>query len=202
MEDSSEILPDSLIDRFVKDRLTGSNHGAHAYDHTWRVYSLAMTIGKKCGANLRVLGAAALLHDVGRPDELVTGVSHAISSGQYAKELLPKAGYSQKEIDAVVEAIRTHRFSERLEPTTLEGEIISDADKLDAIGAIGVFRTIAQGMVTGSGVEEFLEHAHQKLLKLRDLMHTEPAKEMANQRHEVLERFVNELKREMDRNGT
>ncbi|MFW9884729.1 MAG: HD domain-containing protein [Candidatus Thorarchaeota archaeon] len=186
------------IDSFVKQEMTGSDPGAHAYDHVKRVFSLAMRIGTKLGANLRILGAAALLHDVGRANEEETGISHSIVSGDMSTEILDEVGFTQNEIQNVRDVIRTHRFSEGLTPTSLEGEILSDADKLDALGAIGVFRAIAQAAATGDGAEAFLRHADEKLLKLHELMYTEEGREIAEARHSVLSDFVGELRKEID----
>jgi uncharacterized protein len=113
-----------------------------------------------------------------------------------SREVLHKTGYTETEVRQIVEAIRTHRFSENLAPTSLEGEILSDADKLDAIGAIGIFRGIAQAAVDNLGPDGFLKHADEKLLKLRDLMYTEKAKSLARQRHAFLSEFISRLKDE------
>jgi uncharacterized protein len=96
-----------------------------------------------------------------------------------------------------VGAIRTHRYSEGLEPTSIEGEILSDADKLDAMGAIGIYRAIAQATVSERGITGFLEHADEKLLRLHDLMYTDEAKPMAQERHDVLANFVRRLRDEL-----
>ncbi|MFW9911309.1 MAG: HD domain-containing protein [Candidatus Thorarchaeota archaeon] len=186
------------IDSFVEQEMTQSDAGAHAYDHVKRVFSLAMRIGTILGANLRVLGAAALLHDVGRARENETGVSHSIVSGEMSVEILEEVGFTQDEIQSVRDAIRTHRFSEGPTPTSLEGEILSDADKLDALGAIGVFRAIAQAATTGLGAEGFLRHADEKLLKLSQMMYTEEGKKIAEARHAVLSDFVAELRKDVD----
>lgn len=185
------------IDSFVLEEMTRSEAGAHAYDHVKRVHSIAMEIGRELHADLRVLGAAALLHDVGRFREEETGISHSRLSGDMGEGILRELEYTEAEIQGVREAIRTHRFSENLTPTSLEGEILSDADKLDAMGAIGVFRAVAQAAVENAGFEAFLKHADSKLLKLRDLMHTDSAREMAEERHRVLQSFVEELHREL-----
>ncbi|MFW9887373.1 MAG: HD domain-containing protein [Candidatus Thorarchaeota archaeon] len=185
------------IDLFVKQEMTGSDAGAHAYDHVKRVFSLAMRIGAILEANLRVLGAAALLHDVGRAEEGETGVSHSIVSGEMSVEILEEVGFTQDEIQSVRDVIRTHRFSEGLTPTSLEGEILSDADKLDALGAIGVFRAIAQAATTGVGAEGFLGHADKKLLKLYQMMYTKEGKRLAEARHSILSDFVAELRKEI-----
>ena len=186
-----------LIEKFARESLERSGIGAHTFDHTKRVYALCMEIGGDSGADLRILGAAALLHDIGRPQEAETGVSHSILSGEMSQKILKSVGFSDKEIEQVTDAIRTHRFSEGVKPTSLEGEILSDADKLDAMGAVGVFRAIAQAVTTGVGVDGFLSHADKKLLKLKDLMYTDRAKVEANKRYKTLEAFVLQLREEL-----
>ena len=187
-----------LIERFVQEQLEGNSKGAHTFDHTKRVYALSIKIGKKMDANLRTLGAAALLHDIGRPKEGETGVSHSILSGEMSRKILAELGYDDEEIEGVVDAIRTHRFSEGIEPNSLEGRILSDVDKLEAIGAIGVFRAVAQAETRGVGIKGFLDHADEKLLKLRDLMYTDGAKALAEERHKTLESFVLQLREELE----
>lgn len=185
------------IDSFVRKHMTQTNAGAHTYNHVKRVYAIAVQIGRALGADMRILGAAALLHDVGRPFEKERGISHSVLSGEMGIEVLERVGFSQDEIERVKEAIRTHRFSEGLAPTSLEGEILSDADKLDAIGAIGITRAIAQAATKGDEIKGFLRHADEKLLKLHRMMNTEEAKRMAKSRHEVLLSFVTELREEL-----
>ena len=150
---------------------------------------------------MRVLGAAALLHDIGRPKEEKTGKSHAILSGEMSREFLRDTGYEKDEIANVVDAIRTHRFSENIEPNSLEGEILSDADKLDAMGAIGIFRAIARATLRDLGIPGFLRHAEDKLLKLVDCMYTTKAQKIAEKRHDLLHSFVEELKSEIRTDG-
>ncbi|MHA1928334.1 MAG: HD domain-containing protein [Candidatus Thorarchaeota archaeon] len=187
------------IDEFVKDIFEkSSSKGAHSYNHTRRVYVIAMKIGKVIGANQRVLAAAALMHDIGRMQEKETGISHSILSGEMSGPFLQKIGYSDTEIKQIIDAIRTHRFSEGLTPNSLEGEVLSDADKLDAIGAIGVFRAIAHTTETGKGIDAFLGHADVKLLKLKDLMYTEEGKRLAKIRHSDLEHFIKQLRNELE----
>ncbi|MHA2146924.1 MAG: HD domain-containing protein [Candidatus Thorarchaeota archaeon] len=185
------------IEEFVMQELIQAGRGAHTLDHTTRVYALCMKIGEELNANLRVLGAAALLHDVGRAREEETGISHSILSGEMGRGVLSESGFKDVEIDQVVDVIRTHRFSEGIEPNSLEGEILSDVDKLDAIGAIGVFRAIAQAASRGDGMEGFLKHGDEKLLKLKDLMYTKPARVEAEIRHKTLEAYVNQLRSEL-----
>jgi len=187
-----------IID-FVKRELSKSNLGAHTLDHTMRVYSLSMQLSEGLQVNMRVLEAAALLHDVGRPKEAESSISHSILSGDMSRECLRDIGYSIVEIEQIVDAIRTHRYSENIEPNSIEGQILSDADKIDALGAIGVYRAIAQSAASGRGIQGFLNHADEKLLKLKNLMYTNPAKQLATERHETLSRFVEQLKQESKR---
>lgn len=182
---------------FVEKQLSKSSKGAHTFDHIMRVHALSLQIGEDLPISIRVVRAAALLHDVGRPNESETGISHSILSGEVSKPLLQELGYSQTEIEQIIDAIRTHRFSEGLEPNSHEGKILSDADKLDAMGAVGVYRSIAQSETKGKGMIGFLNHADEKLLKLKDLMYTSKGKELAVGRHEVLQRFVDELRNEI-----
>lgn len=176
--------------------LARANRGAHTLDHTLRVHSLAMTISEGMSIDTRVLEAAALLHDIGRPKESETGISHSILSGEMSRDILKECGYLENEIELVVGAIRTHRFSEGIEPTSPEGQVLSDADKLDAMGAIGVYRAIAQAEITGRGPEGFLQHADEKLLILKDMMYTKTAQEIAVSRHNLLSTFVEQLRKE------
>ena len=190
------MFPEKEIDTFARSVLELDGQGAHTYDHTRRVLVIALEIGTKARANIRILGAASLLHDIGRPYEEKTGESHAISSGNMSKDFLASVGYSDKEVEEVVNAIRTHRFSEGVEPVSLEGQILSDADKIDAIGAVGIFRAIAQASVSGRGIDGFLQHADEKLLKLKDLLYTEEARDTAIERNLILESFVDGLRKE------
>ncbi len=189
----------SIESRLLKNlqkELSQTGKGAHTLDHSIRVYSLCMTLSEGLKINKRVLEAAALLHDIGRPKEDETGISHSILSGEMGREILQELEYKEIEINQVVESIRTHRFSEGLEPTCIEGQILNDADKLDAIGAIGIYRAIAQAVTRGRGIDGFLKHADEKLLKLHDLMYTTKAKQIARERHAFLESFVARLRDE------
>lgn len=182
---------------FAERHMISETRSAHEFEHVKRVYGIAMSIGNKIGADLKILSAAALLHDIGRSKEEKYGISHSILSGEMSEEILRNVGYDDDEIARVKTVIRTHRYSEDLHPTSLEGEILSDADKLDALGAIGIFRGIAQATVCKSGIEGFLKHSDEKLLKLHELMHTEEAKELAERRHAIIASFVKELRNEL-----
>ena len=112
--------------------------GGHDFDHVLRVLALAERIAQAEGANLEIVRTAALLHDVG---ESQGRADHHLRSAQMARQLLAAA--PPPFVDGVAHAIAAHRFRVPPEPATLEAQVISDADKLDAIGAIGVARVFA-----------------------------------------------------------
>lgn len=171
--------------------------GAHDLDHVLRVTRLCEEIGVAEGADMRVLIPAALFHDIARPLEKETGIPHEEEGARIAEEYLRQAGYDTGRIPAIVHAIRTHRYSTGAEPDTLEARVLSDADKLDAMGAVGIARTFMQAGEHGDGIEGALGHIHEKLLKLRGLMYTDGAREIALRRHALLEQFVDSLEDEI-----
>lgn len=171
--------------------------GTHGWSHVERVLALCMHIGREENADLEVLALAALLHDIARPLEDKGKVEdHAIESAKIARCFLKSLGYEK--VDDVVHAIEAHRFNGSIKPQTLEAKIVSDADKLDAIGAIGVARVFMYGGEHGRDIETSLKHFEEKILKLKDLMHTETAKKMALERHRYVEEFVKRIRREIE----
>lgn len=171
--------------------------GAHDLDHILRVTRLCGEIGRVEGADMRVLIPAALFHDIARPIEKETGIPHQDEGARIAEDYLREAGYNAGRIAAIVHAIRTHRFSTGPEPETLEAQVLSDADKLDAMGAVGIARTFMQAGEHGDGIEGAVGHFHEKLLKLKGLMYTDGAKEIAEERHAHLQEFVDSLEDEI-----
>ncbi len=171
--------------------------GTHGFSHVRRVLNLCMHIGRKEGADLEVLALAALLHDVARPLEDRGEIEdHAVESAKIAKRFLKTLGYEKA--DQVAHAIESHRFSRPPEPRTLEAKILSDADKLDAIGAIGIARVFMYSGEHGRDIETSLKHFEEKILKLKDLMHTETAREMALERHRYTEEFISRIRKEIE----
>src|SRR5512141_529228 len=107
-----------------------ANHdSAHDFDHVLRVVHLADRIAQTEGANVEVVHAAALLHDIGL-DEGRAG--HETSAANRAKEILSAQGYDERFCTAVAHAIESHRFRSGPTPHTLEAQVLFDADKLDA----------------------------------------------------------------------
>ncbi len=122
-------------------RYYSGDDAAHDFEHVLRVLRLAERIGRAEGADMEVLRAAVLLHDVARVAEDQGGPCHAEAGAQRARQIL--ADHPRVKVEAVAEAIAAHRFRGSHLPETLEAKVLYDADKLDAIGAIGVARAYA-----------------------------------------------------------
>ena len=167
-------------------------HGCHGYEHTIRVVELCQRLGQTLDADMEVLLPAAILHDAGRPHE-----NHAEHGALIAEKILQDAGFNPGKVAAVIEAIRAHSFSAKLEAVSLEAKILSDADKLDALGAVGVYRTAMYSSELGRPVEDFMAHFDEKLLLLKDMLYTEAAVEVAERRHLFMERFLAEIRDEL-----
>jgi uncharacterized protein len=190
------------------------NDPVHGFDHVLRVLRLAEEIGVQLGADLEILRAAALLHDVSgaHPESREARGRHELDSAEFAREQLLREGWSSERIEAVQHCIRSHRFRGEEEARSLEAKILFDADKLDVMGAFGAARTIGYAIQVGQPVyaqpsQRFLEtgetepgepHSayHEYLFKLRHIrerLHTQPARRAAERRHVVLTSFFEQL---------
>ncbi|MCS7121873.1 MAG: HD domain-containing protein [Archaeoglobaceae archaeon] len=165
---------------------------SHDKFHIERVTKLAVYIALKEGANVEIVKKAAELHDLIRDSN-----DHAAASAREARKILKEQGYSDEFVEAVAHAIEVHSFSAKREPKTLEAKILSDADKLDAIGAVGIARAFMFSGEIGRSLEETLKHFEEKLLKLKDLLYTKTAKELAKRRHKFLLKFYKEMLEEL-----
>ena len=196
------------------------NDSAHGFDHVMRVYRLAERMARSEGADLEIVRAAALLHDVGRSEQARTGVCHAAWGAQRARDVL--AMHPPDRVDAVARAIAEHRFRGDNPPTSLEACVLYDADKLDAMGAVGIARAYAvagsrhqrlwaevdAGYATrnpASGRDDLTSRVHTpvheylfKLSKLKDGMRTESGSRLAVERHEAMVAFFERLRREVE----
>jgi len=187
---------------------------AHDFSHIMRVYKNAQKIGKAEGADMQVLLYAALLHDVGAESKLseASAESDALRL-RIADEFLEKKGLPEDLRNKVLYAIDVHRFSKGIVPATKEAKILQDADRLDAMGAVGIARVFMTGGAMGrkfySPEDPFcktrapddkmwnLDHFFRKILKLESGMHTETARRVANRRTTVLKRYLEDLQEEI-----
>ena len=182
---------------FVKEIFAGDGSG-HDFDHTMRVYRMALKIAEQEGAAVKVVSLAALLHDV--DDRKIS--PETCEKKERAVSFLRKNGADEELIGQVVQAISEISFSEgNGKPSTLEGMCVQDADRLDAIGAIGIARAFAFGgsrnrrMYDPEGLDQgsTIQHFYDKLLKLKDRMNTAAGKELAVQRDAWLRAFLEEF---------
>lgn len=171
---------------YIRDLYSGNSDG-HDLDHSLRVYSNAMLIAEtEPDCNIEAVALAALLHDADDHKLFDTeGNENAVS-------FLKSNGVDNAETEFIVRIINSVSFSKNRNqtPDSLEGQIVQDADRLDAMGAIGIARTFAYGGKHGRSLESSIDHFHEKLLLLKDGLNTAKAREMASARHEFLEEFI------------
>ena len=191
-----EVLSDKRV-RMIYEllRMIMGNDPVHGWPHIERVLGLALRIAENINGHIdyKVLILSVLLHDIGRLSENYLGKHHAVIGAEIVEKLLENLGFSRDLIERVVEAIRTHSFSHNERPRSLEAMILSDADKLDAIGAIGVVRTFMLSERWNRGINETIKHFYEKLLKLKDMLFLEYSRKIAQRRHKLLEMFLNNL---------
>ncbi|HDI60327.1 MAG TPA: HD domain-containing protein [Desulfobacteraceae bacterium] len=190
--------------------------GSHAWDHTLRVVRLCEHIGPVEGADMATLRIAAYLHDIGRSEQDAANgrICHAERGAQRAAVLLAPLPLDDRRRANILHCIRSHRFRGRQRPETLEARVLFDADKLDAIGAVGVARAylfagevgarlhcpekpVAETAPYGpedTGYREYivkLQHIHRRML-------TDEGRRLAEARHAFMTRFFRRFLEELD----
>ena len=171
----------------------------HGFKHVERVLKLSSEIGAVLNANLPVIKIAALLHDVGRYIKKGEEVkNHTEISAKIAENFIIKNNFNiaLEDVENIVHCIRSHSFSNDLEPKTLEAKILSDADKLDALGAVGLYRTIGFTVLRNGGIDDVIEHLEDKILKLKDRLFLDISKDIAKFREKLITNFYNKIKEE------
>jgi uncharacterized protein len=197
---------ESTITKIVKEIFLTA-HGSHDWEHTRRVVSLAKTICAREGADKEVIVAGALLHDIGRCDQDKTGgtVCHAQKGAAMARAIIETLPFSAAQQENIIHCIAAHRFRRPPEPETLEARIVFDADKIDAIGAIGVARAYLFAGELGAclhnpdiDIEQAPAYSENdtgyreyrvKLRWIKDRLLTASGRKMAQERHEFMETF-------------
>lgn len=192
------------VENEVRRRLDGQGAG-HGFDHVQRVLQSARLIAAEAGGDRFIIELAALLHDVGDA-KFHDGVE---LSGQFAEEILSELDVDQAVIGAVVQIVDNLSFRKRdsAQPLSLEGQIVQDADRLDALGAIGIVRTIEYGAARSQPfydpenpqAKTGVTHFHEKLFQLRELMNTDIARHLAHQREAFMRTFLDQFHAECGR---
>ncbi len=193
---------------FAKACFDGSS-GSHDWEHTLRVFRLCEIMGHAENADMDVLRAAAYLHDIGRvfQDNSSGEVCHAEKGAQMAAPLVEKLPLTESQKQNIIHCIRSHRFRNHHHPITVEAKILFDADKLDAIGAVGVARAFlfagevgarlhnpdieAQDAMPYSENDTGYREYKVKLCKIKDRMLTAEGRRLARERHAFMNEFFN-----------
>ena len=164
------------------------NADGHGFDHSMRVYRNAMFIAEGETCDRQIVGLAALLHDADDYKLFNT------AENANARSFLTEHGVDRETTERIIATINAVSFSKNRDrkPETVEGQIVQDADRLDAIGAVGIARTFAYGGKHGRPPEDSIGHFYEKLLLLKDLMNTDKAREIAEERHAFMEAFLRE----------
>ena len=176
-------------------------HSDDSFDHGWphviRVLHIAEKLAKIEKANIYIVRTSALLHDIGRLYEKEQNENHALISAKMARDLLDSLNVCENCVEEVTHAIKAHSFSLGIKPKTIEAKVLSDADKLDAMGAVGIIRAIMFNVKNNRDVEKMIQHFFDKLLTLKDLMNTESARKLAEDRHNFMIAFIKRLNAEL-----
>ena len=202
--------------KFVKGIFAYDCSG-HDHHHTMRVYRLAMQIAEQENADMLIVQLAAILHDV--DDVKLSPETHETKKN--AVGFMKNSGVDDKVIASVCKIIDEVSFAgiDSVVPSTIEGKCVQDADRLDAMGAIGIARAFAYGGSKGRRIHDpdikpmtnmnkadyhqnhnstSINHFYEKLLLLKDMMNTETAKKMAMHRQAVMEDFLEEFMAEWE----
>lgn len=200
---------------FVKEKLHGAEAG-HDWFHIERVWKLSKKIAETENCNLEVVELSALLHDIADPKFHGGNETLALKISQ---DFLENQNVSNAVIEQVLFIIQNISFKNRGEAPKdlpIELKIVQDADRLDAMGAIGIARTFNFGGFKNNLMyhpeippklnmtkEEYkknegttINHFYEKLLLLKDLMNTEKGKELAQERHDFMQKFLDEFYKE------
>ncbi len=213
MEKDASLL---LSIRAEAEKFFSGAKGSHDLDHSLRVYSLAMHIAEKEKADFFVVGASALLHDIGRTYEYSSNgtIDHAKKSAELARDILNRLSINNRQADNIIHCILSHRFMTGPAPKTIEAKVLFDADKLDSIGAVGIGRAFLFSGEIGAKLHdkdvdientkpytkddtayrEFLV----KLSKIKDNMMTKEGKKLAEERHRFMVEFFDRLNKEVE----
>ncbi|QSX00802.1 HD domain-containing protein [Haloterrigena alkaliphila] len=190
---------------------------AHDWHHVQRVETLAETLldrhPETDEIDDQVVTLAVLLHDIGREKEDRGEIDdHSAWGAEEAGRILEDLGADPATIEAVRHCVRAHRYSNAVEPESLEAKLVSDADNLDALGAVGIARTFAHGAALGEAIHDpavppaddetsagatQYNHLHKKILDLPERMYTDVGRELAADRAAFVREYVAQFDAEL-----
>ncbi|MBA3028789.1 MAG: HD domain-containing protein [Desulfobacteraceae bacterium] len=189
---------------------------SHDWDHTLRVYRLCERIGAVEGADMDVLRVAAVLHDIGRScqDQSQGALCHAEKGAEMAAEILEDFPLPTHRKSNIIHCIASHRFRKGRTPETVEAKVLFDADKIDAIGAVGVARAylfageigarlhspekdMANTLPYTSDDTGYREYC-VKLSKIKNRLLTHEGRKIAGKRHEFMVSFFDRFLKEVE----
>lgn len=200
--------------QFIYEECYGINDSVHDLTHIQRVVEAAKKIGTEEKADPKIYIPAAWLHDcVVLPKNHPDRSNASTIAADKAIRYLSSSGYNEQYLDSIHHAIQAHSFSAGIKPQTIEGKVVQDADRLDALGAIGIARCLMTGGKLGHSLyhpdDPFCEnrepddrtwtidHFYQKLFKLPESMQTVSGKKEAEQRVKVMKAFLELLSKEI-----
>ena len=216
--------PDDPVFERVADEMAahlGGDSSGHDMHHLWRVCRVGTRIAEAEGADARIVGVAALVHDLHRVRG--DGFTHPEETIPEIRDIFAAAGIPAELVDPACHCVAVHEEygfeDDPMAAETLEAEVLQDADNLDAIGAVGVARAFAYGGAHGNllwdpdqplpdgpyqkdgyddhdGPSSTYHHFHTKLLRLHENMNTETGREIAAERHAFLEEFAERFEAE------
>ena len=200
---------------FLEKQMDGDS--AHDLEHIKRVVQMARRLAEAEGADLAVVIPAAWLHDcVTLPKNAPNRHKASRLAAAEAVRFLRSIGYPKTQLDHIAHAIAAHSFSAGIRPTTLEAKVVQDADRLDAIGAIGVARCLMIGgelqrplynptdpfcqQREPDDLTYTIDHFYRKLLKIGQTLHTQTARAEAARRNAFMQAFLEQLRQELPGN--
>lgn len=203
-------MVDSVVFNKIREKSAEFfKHSHHDQCHVERVYNLALRLAREESADLDVVKAAVLLHDIARALEDEGRIEdHAREGARMARRILEEVNFPRDKLDRVVDCIEVHRFRNGLAPRSLEAKVLQDADRLDILGAVGIARVFTRGGWSNKPIHDpsikpkseydgrsdtSVNHIVEKLLKVKSTMNTEAAKKIAEERHRYVEQFLQRL---------
>lgn len=189
-------------ERYVKRQL--GSEGSHDWQHIQRVHRTALKIARQEKADIALVELMAILHEA--TDWKLIGRKTTTQAAHKLTTWLKQQKLATSDIEHITYVIKNQSFSvsgvSSIQLTSLEGKIVQDADRLEAIGAIGIARCFAYGGKTGRplydpnkqrgryGTSASINHFYEKLLKIKDLMNTKTGKKIARRRHQFMQKYL------------